>query len=282
MAYIAAGLVHAVIIGALLVNFTRKSETIDAAYAEKVDVVKATTIDESQIKKQQDQLKQQDLDKLRKQQQEEKNLEKLKQQSDLEKKRIKELQQQQKTEREKAVELERQRKVIALKKQQEDELRLQQELDRKRIEKQAAEKKQQQQAQERIKREQQELEAQQRMNDLLAEEEAFIADQKAKQRTTTLLQKYAALIKDRVDSFRTIAPDFERWRVAVVNIKLSPRGEVVKTSIVKSSGSERYDRSVESAILKASPLPMPDPIQDPDANNTLRDINYTFPMPGAQ
>ena len=281
VAYIATGVVHAVIIGSLLINFTGNSNPTDTAYAEKVDTVKATTVDEEQIKKQQDKLKQEERDKKRKQEQQRKDLEKLKKQSDLEKKRIADLKKQQKVERNKAAELEKQRKAISLKKQQEEEQRDKEVLERKRKEELVAEKIRQQQELERIEREQQELEAQRLMNESIAAEEAFLAEQLAKQRTVTLVGKYAGLIKQKVISVRTIAPDFERWRVATVNIKLSSLGEVLSARIIQSSGSERYDRSVESAILKASPLPIPDANTDAAANQELRNIDMTFPMPGA-
>ncbi|NND00741.1 MAG: cell envelope integrity protein TolA [Gammaproteobacteria bacterium] len=280
VAYVAAGLVHAVIIGALLVNFTGKPKTVDASFAEKVDVVKATTVDESEIKKQQDKLKQEERDKKRREEEDRKKLEQLKQQSELEKKRIQDLQQQQKVEREKAAELEQQRKAIALKKQREDEKRKREALEEKRKKEQAAKEKQRQEEQERIKREQQEREAQQRMDQLLAEEEAFQAEQKAKERATTLLGKYTALIVEKVKRYRTVSPDFERWRTATMNVKLSPSGDVLSVRIVKSSGNVRYDRSVETAIYQASPLPIPSEAEDPAVNKLFRDLNINFDMTG--
>ena len=67
IAYTAAGVVHAVIIGALLFNFASKPDSIDADFAEKVDVVKATTVDESEIEDQKNKLKQQEREKRRQQ-----------------------------------------------------------------------------------------------------------------------------------------------------------------------------------------------------------------------
>ncbi|RZV48811.1 MAG: cell envelope integrity protein TolA [Pseudomonadales bacterium] len=292
VAYVAAGLVHAGILVALLVNFSSKPKVVDEAFAEKVDVVKATTVDESAIQKQQDKLRQAELQREREKQAEAKRLERLKQQSEDEKKRIVDLQKQQQVETEKAAELERQRKAIALKKQREEEQRAKELAERKRqaelarqrkLEQERKKREQQRQEEEarRVAEEQQALETQRLLQESLAAEAAFRAEREAQQRTTTIIAKHTALIKQKVDSFRTIAPDFERWRVAEVNIKVSPLGEVLETRIVKSSGSERYDRSVESAILKASPLPIPDLTLDPEANNIFRNINYKFPMPGA-
>lgn len=284
VAYVAAGVVHAVIIGALLVNFTSKPKQVDAAFAEKVDVVKATTVDESAIKKQQEKLLQAERDRERKKKRDQKRLDDLKKQTEQEKKQIKDLKVQQVQEKKKAVELEQQRKQIALKKQREEEQRkkelaLRQKREAAERQRKLEEERQLKEA-ERIAVEQQALETQRLLNESLAAEEAFVADQLARERTTTMIQKYSALIQRKVAAVRTIEPDFERWRVAEFNIKLSPLGEVSSVRLVKSSGSERYDRSVETAILKASPLPIPDLTLDPNANNELRNITANFPMPG--
>lgn len=292
IAYVAAGLVHAIIIGALLVNFNSKPKAVDAAYAEKVDVVKATTVDESQIKQQQEKLQADERERVRTKEAERKRLEKLREQTKVEQEHIKDLKIQQQREQEKAAELERQRKVIALQKQKEEQQRAKEEqqrakelAERKRKEELERQRKLEAQRQrdeaERIAEEQRAIETQRMLEESLAAEAAFKAEREAQQRTTTLIAKYTALIKQKVAAVRTIDPDFERWRVTEVNIKLSPFGAVTDVRIVKSSGSERYDRSVETAILNASPLPIPDLTLDPDANQLLRDITASFPMPGA-
>ena len=44
-----------------------------------------------------------------------------------------------------------------------------------------------------------------------------------------------------------------------LKVRLIPGGDVVPGSVrvVASSGNERFDRSVEAAVYKASPLPVP-------------------------
>ena len=80
IAYTAAIIIHVLIIGAMIFNFTSKPKTVQAFDADTIDVVKATTIDESQIKQQQDKIKQKDIDKKRLEESEKKRLQKLKEQ----------------------------------------------------------------------------------------------------------------------------------------------------------------------------------------------------------
>ncbi|MBT8114497.1 MAG: hypothetical protein KJP04_03910, partial [Arenicella sp.] len=207
LGYVAAGVVHAVIIGALLINFSSKPKKVDADFAEKVDVVKATTVDESAIKQQQEMLLQAERERQREKQQEQKRVEDLKKQAEREKKRIKDLKVKQQQEQKKTQELERQRKQIALKRQREEEQRKQQEEERK--QKQEAERlrkieqDRQREEAERIAAEQQALETQRLLNESIAAEEAFRAEQLARERTTTMIAKYTALIKQKVASVRT-------------------------------------------------------------------------------
>jgi len=42
-----------------------------------------------------------------------------------------------------------------------------------------------------------------------------------------------------------------------IRVKLLPSGDVMDTTIVKSSGDRVFDRSAENAVLKASPFPVP-------------------------
>ena len=294
VAYTAAIVIHVLIIGAMVFNFTSKPKEIEAYDADKIDVVKATTIDEDQIRQQQDRIKQKDKDKKRQEELEKKRLANLKKQAEEEKKRIADLKETQKKEQEKALELEEQRKEIALKKKQEKEQLEKEKEQRKKAEekrkkeeaeekrrvaqekerkaKAAAElkKKQDQEEKERLERD----EAQKRFADQLAIEEA-------KQRTTTLTSKHSALVRDAINAKRTIAPDFDSWLVAELKIKLSPSGDVENVSVVKSSGNDRYDRDAEKAVLNASPLPIPTAEQDEAAHKVFRNMILTVRMPGA-
>ena len=60
---------------------------------------------------------------------------------------------------------------------------------------------------------------------------------------------------------------------ATVHVKLMPGGDVKQVTVVKSSGNAIFDRSVESAVYKAAPLPQP---KDPKAAAELRDFQFIF------
>jgi len=59
----------------------------------------------------------------------------------------------------------------------------------------------------------------------------------------------------------------------LVRVRLAPGGEVLDVSIVKSSGNALFDRSVENAVYKSAPLPVPD---DPKLFQYIREINIKF------
>ena len=271
MAYIAAAVVHLLLIGVLLFNFTNDEprEKVDAFAAEKVDTVKASVIDESQIKDQQEKIKKADAERERKKREQKKReqdeLKKIKQQADQEKKKVADLQAKREAQKKK---LEDERKAIALKKKKEEEKRKKEEEKRK---KEAdAEKKRLAELQKQVEQEEQDLRERQRINKLLAEEEA---ERRAKERTATVMSQYSAKIEQAIKDKWRVAPGTESWRVAKINIKLSPDGRVRKVVVINSSGSLEYDRSVETAVLQASPLPFPTLEEDQAAHEALQDIN---------
>ena len=79
------------------------------------------------------------------------------------------------------------------------------------------------------------------------------------QRDASDLDKYILAIDERIRRVwvrpRGSRPDL----VCTVEVRLIPGGEVVpgSVSIVRSSGDPAYDRSVVSAVYRASPLPVP-------------------------
>lgn len=310
MAYVAAGLVHLLLIGALLFNYTSDdaTEKVEAFDAEKLDTVKASVIDESLIKDQQAKLKKAELDRERKKREEKQReldeLNRIKDQADQEKLVVDDLKAQQVLEKEKAAQLEDERKVIALKKQQEEAQRKLEEKKRKDEEQRRkrekerqrkldeAEEKRRLELQKELAKEEAQLQLIKRLQDeeterlqeanQRAERQRQDAERRAKERTATVVSKFFAGIKSKIEQKRTVDPSFETWRKSVVDIKLSPSGDVVSVRTIKSSGLPAYDQSVESAIYTASPFDMPDRNQEPNAVNRLLNFELEVKHPSAR
>lgn len=111
-----------------------------------------------------------------------------------------------------------------------------------------------------------------------AERKAQLEKQRAekaaarKARIAGEVNKYKALIISAI-SQQWILPDNVPERVSSqFRIKLAPSGTVLDVSLLRSSGDAVLDRSAQSAIYKASPLPVP---SNPDAFNVFRDIHLT-------
>lgn len=73
-----------------------------------------------------------------------------------------------------------------------------------------------------------------------------------------LIDDYRAKIVQKVRGYLRLPPNITGNPEAVFRVDLLPNGELVGTPVlVKSSGHALYDREVERAIIKASPLPLP-------------------------
>ena len=71
------------------------------------------------------------------------------------------------------------------------------------------------------------------------------------------LNKYRALIKAEVTRHWNIPSTAFSGMVCDVRVRLIPSGDVVSVQVIKSSGDQAFDRSVETAVYKAAPLPVP-------------------------
>ncbi|MDX1489289.1 MAG: cell envelope integrity protein TolA, partial [Acidiferrobacterales bacterium] len=58
-----------------------------------------------------------------------------------------------------------------------------------------------------------------------------------------------------------------------IKVRLAASGEVLTVGIVGSSGNEVFDRSVENAVFKASPLPLP---VERDLFDYFRELKFEF------
>ena len=113
-------------------------------------------------------------------------------------------------------------------------------------------------------------EAQRRMREELAREQAKFADERERQvireqlaRDSTsanarALEEYVGRIRAKVRGNWILPQDLRANPEAVFSVVQLPTGEVLSVKLVRSSGIAAYDDAVERAILKSSPLPRPD------------------------
>ena len=97
----------------------------------------------------------------------------------------------------------------------------------------------------------------------LAAEQAA-EEKRAEQQAIKQAEEAAALKADAVDQIRSKVESVWRYPPAVrpdqevgVHITLVPTGQVIDVRIIQRSGNDALDRSVEQAVRKASPLPVP-------------------------
>ena len=115
-----------------------------------------------------------------------------------------------------------------------------------------------------------EAEAKKRMQEELAREQASLALDRERQQIRDQLARESSAARDRaiagwVDKVRAkirgnivMPPDIKGNPEAIFDVVQLPTGEVLDAKLRKSSGHGAYDRAVENAIRKSSPLPRAD------------------------
>lgn len=86
------------------------------------------------------------------------------------------------------------------------------------------------------------------------------------------VDKYKALIINAISQQWILPQNADNRMSSQFRIRLAPNGAVLDVSLTRSSGDSVLDRSAQSAIYKASPLPVPN---DPTTFNLFRDITLT-------
>lgn len=104
----------------------------------------------------------------------------------------------------------------------------------------------------------------------LAEQAALNAQNQA--RMAGEVDKYKALIIQAISRQWILPENAKNSLSSQFRIRLAPNGMVLEVNLMRSSGDPVLDRSAQSAIYKASPLPVP---SDPDAFYLFRDISLT-------
>jgi colicin import membrane protein len=100
------------------------------------------------------------------------------------------------------------------------------------------------------------------LKEQLASEEKERTDAKAKAeqaaRAQSELTRAEGLIRQKVERNWVRPAGWTKGMECVVRVHLAPTGEVISATVVRPSGSPAFDRSVENAVYKASPLPLPE------------------------
>ena len=190
-----------------------------------------------------------------------------KKKAEVERKKKADLAAKQKAEEKKKAEQARKKKTEAeRKKKAEAEARKKAEADARKKAEAEKQRKAEQAAKEQAAAEARQREAEQAMQAQIAEEQAQAA-------ATHALSQYIPYIQQKIQRNWIRPAGSPPGMSCLILVKLIPGGEVVDARVVRSSGDALFDRSVETAVLKASPLPLP---EDPAMFKYFREINFNF------
>jgi colicin import membrane protein len=182
-------------------------------------------------------------------------------------------------------EAERRQQIELQRKQEEERQRL--EAERRRIE---AEKKRREEeerrrreeqkrlAEERARKEKEEAERRQRQAEeglraKLEAEERERVEAERRARALSEAERYKVLIRQKVERNWHKPAQSRSGLECVVRVRLTPGGEVLQATVVRGSGDAVFDRSVENAVYKAVPLPVPD---RPELFEYFRELEFRF------
>lgn len=208
---------------------------------------------------------------------EQQRLEEVKQKQAAEAQRLKEQeakrlieQKQAETEAKKKAEVEAKKKAEAeAKKKAEAEAKKKAEAEAKKKAEAEAKKKAEAEAKRKAAEEAERKAAEKAMQDQLAAERAALEAA----RNEGIISRYVGLIADKVQRNWIQPPGSSRNQSCVVQVQLIPGGEVVSVQIVQGSGDTAFDRSVEAAVYRASPLPLP---PEPGLFDSFRTLRFKF------
>ncbi len=267
-AAVLAVLAHVIFIAVLLVSFTFSDDEADGKKGPQLEVIKAEAVDEKQINA--ELKRRRDIEK--RQQQKIKDQARRKKEAQLrEKKRKAEKKKQQAAEK-KRLAAEKKRKLVEkkrkaeLKKKQAREKRLAEEKKRKEIERKRIEEEERKHQQELAR---QDAEMQQKLE--ADRQRRAVAQRQTNQRE---ISKYQGLIKNAVTRHWTLPSTDVSGLSCEVKVRIIPNGEVIDVQIIKSSGNLAFDRSVEKAVYRAAPLPVP--TIDSGLFDEFREVIFAF------
>lgn len=279
-AAVLAVIAHVVFITVLLVSFNFTDDDAGKKGSKREvrpESIRAEAIDEKQIKaelkrrrdaeqRQQQKIKEQQRKKEAQLREKKRRAEKKKQQAAEKKRKAAEKKRRLAEKKRKQKEAAEKKRKAELKKKREQEKRLAEEKKRKEAERKRIEEEERKHQEELARQEaemRQKLEADRRRR--------AAAQQAANQRE---INKYLGLIKNAVTRRWTLPSSDVSGLSCEVKVRIIPNGEVIDVQIIKSSGNLAFDRSVEKAVYRAAPLPVP--TVDSGLFDKFREVNFAF------
>lgn len=234
-----------------------------------VEIIQATAVDEKKVQVELDKLKKIEDRKRRDEDQRQRELEtdaqRAKKKREAEEQRLAELKQKKEQEKQDLAALEKKKKADSERAAKEAEQLKKLELERKakqqELDKLALQRKMEQEA------------AEERERHAAAQKK--VADEQAlkKRRVEGVVKTYTSQIQAKVQGLWNTPTNFSPGSFCVVQVKLLPGGEIASQTVNQCSGDEIFKNSVETAVAKASPLPVP---SDPAEFDEFRDFNFRF------
>jgi colicin import membrane protein len=269
-----AVLAHLLFVAILVVSFQFSDSSL-APVGQPQEIIEVEAVDEKVIQAELDKIKaaeQRKKDEARKAR--EAKLKEQRRQEELKKQKAaaaKKLKEQQAAEKKRLAELEKKKKekLAAEKKRLEAERKRKEEearLAKLEAERKAAEREKAIQAE--IARQEAEFQKQQE-----AEEQARQAEAR-RQAQLSEIAKYTSLIKQEITRHWNIPANATDDLLCEVKVRLIPSGDVIDVQILKSSGDPAFDNSVEKAVYRAAPLPVPS--VESGSFEEFREVNFAF------
>lgn len=116
-------------------------------------------------------------------------------------------------------------------------------------------------------------EDEQRLKEMLQAEERQRREAERTARAMAVADEYKVLIRQKVSRNWARPAGTGTGVQCLVRVRLAAGGEVLNARVVRSCGSPLFDRSVENAVYKASPLPVPG---EPELFDYFREIEFLF------
>lgn len=130
------------------------------------------------------------------------------------------------------------------------------------------------QEEERLQKAEQQKREEELRNKLQVEQER-LARESDKQRQSVINQ-YKAMIEAKVRQNWIVPAGATEGMSCEIRVRLIPSGDVIQVQLTKSSGDSTFDRSVENAVHKASPLPVP--AAETGLFDEFRDLKFPFTL----